>query len=70
MNLSIREWTYPAYGEHHDRDVNAAKNILCKRLNQMSGCGMQSDFKHELKEALAMLAESMSSETTLSLITR
>lgn len=52
LTLAIREWTCESCGVVHDRDVNAAKNILKQGINILSGCGMQSDTKQKQGEVL------------------
>jgi putative transposase len=52
--LDVRKWTCPSCGIEHDRDVNAAKNILQQGLKVLSGSGAESDIKQKPEEALAL----------------
>ena len=67
LNLSIREWTCPSCNEHHDRDLNASKNILIQGINILSGYGIESDIKQKQGEALP-LGESVIPEAKPSLV--
>lgn len=68
LDLSIRNWICPKCNMRHDRDINAAKNILEKGLKDLediknglkvsnkiekSGLGTKSDSKQKLGEALS-----------------
>ena len=42
-NLKIRKWTCPKCGSVHDRDINAAKNILSKGIEILTKDGTHPD---------------------------
>ena len=55
LTLSIGEWTCESCGENHDRDVDAAKNILKQGLKILScGSGIDSQDKQKRSKALPL----------------
>ena len=67
-NLSVRRWKCPACGEVHDRDVNAAKNILAIAIRDGEKADAKEGIDTEKKTKVRRKSEGESNKKTKQLI--